>query len=231
MSNKILVVEDEENILEAIKYALTKEGYEVHTAVDGEAALQLSQSVNPDLVVLDVMLPKLDGFEVCRIIRKDFDIPIFILSAKSEEIDRVVGLEIGADDYITKPFSMRELVVRIRNAMRRAKGISSKVNSLEENLITSGDLEIDLRSHKVTVEGPVIDMKPREFDLLSLLVSNKNRAFTRTQLLEQLWEYDYFGDIRTVDVHIRWIREKIEENASKPSRIITVRGVGYRFEG
>ena len=118
MSNKILVVEDEENILEAIKYALTKEGYEVHTAVDGEAALQLSQSVNPDLVVLDVMLPKLDGFEVCRIIRKDFDIPIFILSAKSEEIDRVVGLEIGADDYITKPFSMRELVVRIRNAMR-----------------------------------------------------------------------------------------------------------------
>ncbi|MAU65185.1 MAG: DNA-binding response regulator [Dehalococcoidia bacterium] len=231
MSNKILVVEDEENILEAIKYALTKEGYEVHTAVDGEAALQLSQSVNPDLVVLDVMLPKLDGFEVCRIIRKDFDIPIFILSAKSEEIDRVVGLEIGADDYITKPFSMRELVVRIRNAMRRAKGISSKVNSLEENLITSGDLEIDLRSHKVTLEGTVIDMKPREFDLLSLLVSNKNRAFTRTQLLEQLWEYDYFGDIRTVDVHIRWIREKIEENASKPSRIITVRGVGYRFEG
>ena len=177
------------------------------------------------------MLPKLDGFEVCRIIRKDFDIPIFILSAKSEEIDRVVGLEIGADDYITKPFSMRELVVRIRNAMRRAKGISSKVNSLEENLITSGDLEIDLRSHKVTLEGTVIDMKPREFDLLSLLVSNKNRAFTRTQLLEQLWEYDYFGDIRTVDVHIRWIREKIEENASKPSRIITVRGVGYRFEG
>ncbi len=231
MSNKILVVEDEENILEAIKYALTKEGYEVHTAVDGEAALQLSQSVNPDLVVLDVMLPKLDGFEVCRIIRKDFDIPIFILSAKSEEIDRVVGLEIGADDYITKPFSMRELVVRIRNAMRRAKGISSKVNSLEENLITSGDLEIDLRSHKVTLEGTVIDMKPREFDLLSLLVLNKNRAFTRTQLLEQLWEYDYFGDIRTVDVHIRWIREKIEENASKPSRIITVRGVGYRFEG
>ena len=231
MSNKILVVEDEENILEAIKYALTKEGYEVHTAVDGEAALQLSQSVNPDLVVLDVMLPKLDGFEVCRIIRKDFDIPIFILSAKSEEIDRVVGLEIGADDYITKPFSMRELVVRIRNAMRRAKGISSKVNSLEENLITSGDLEIDLRSHKVTLEGTVIDMKPREFDLLSLLVSNKNRAFTRTQLLEQLWEYDYFGDIRTVDVHIRWIREKIEENASKPSRIITVRCVGYRFEG
>lgn len=231
MSNKILVVEDEENILEAIKYALTKEGYEVHTAVDGEAALELSQSVNPDLVVLDVMLPKLDGFEVCRIIRKDFDIPIFILSAKSEEIDRVVGLEIGADDYITKPFSMRELVVRIRNAMRRAKGISSKVNSLEENLITSGDLEIDLRSHKVTLEGTVIDMKPREFDLLSLLVSNKNRAFTRTQLLEQLWEYDYFGDIRTVDVHIRWIREKIEENASKPSRIITVRGVGYRFEG
>jgi len=231
MSNKILVVEDEENILEAIKYALTKEGYEVYTAVDGEEALQLSQSVNPDLVVLDVMLPKLDGFEVCRIIRKDFDIPIFILSAKSEEIDRVVGLEIGADDYITKPFSMRELVVRIRNAMRRAKGISSKVNSLEENLITSGDLEIDLRSHKVTLEGTVIDMKPREFDLLSLLVSNKNRAFTRAQLLEQLWEYDYFGDIRTVDVHIRWIREKIEENASKPSRIITVRGVGYRFEG
>tara|TARA_A100001037_G_C15034941_1_gene582768 strand:- start:372 stop:1073 length:702 start_codon:yes stop_codon:yes gene_type:complete len=229
---KILVVEDEENILEAIKYSLTSEGFDVYGAEDGEKGLEMARELAPDLVVLDVMLPKIDGFEVCRMLRKDMDLPVFMLSAKAEEIDRVVGLEIGADDYITKPFSMRELVVRVRNSLRRRSLTASEnTPSLSKEIIKSGDLEIDLTKHVIRLNGENLEMKPREFDLLVMLVSSKGRAFTRDQILERLWDHEYIGDIRTVDVHVRWIREKIEVDPGKPSRIVTIRGVGYRFDG
>ena len=227
-SEKILIIEDEENILEAVKYTLTQEGNDVFTSVDGEDGLEKAQEIKPDLVLLDVMLPKMDGFEVCRILRKDLEMPVFMISAKAEEIDRVVGLEIGADDYITKPFSMRELVVRVRNSLRRA-ALSPKVDDLE--ILKLGELEIHLTSHMAIVSGEEVSMKPKEFDLLYLLASNKGRAFTRDQILQRLWDRGYIGDVRTVDVHVRWIREKIEVNPSRPEKLVTIRGVGYRFDG
>ena len=227
-SEKILIIEDEENILEAVKYTLTQEGYDVFTSVDGEDGLEKAQEIKPDLVLLDVMLPKMDGFEVCRILRKDLEMPVFMISAKAEEIDRVVGLEIGADDYITKPFSMRELVVRVRNSLRRP-ALSPKVDALE--ILKFGELEIHLTSHMAVVSGEEVSMKPKEFDLLYLLASNKGRAFTRDQILQRLWDREYIGDVRTVDVHVRWIREKIEVNPSRPEKLVTIRGVGYRFDG
>ena len=219
-SEKILIIEDEENILEAVKYTLTQEGYDVFTSVDGEDGLEKAQEIKPDLVLLDVMLPKMDGFEVCRILRKDLEMPVFMISAKAEEIDRVVGLEMGADDYITKPFSMRELVVRVRNSLRRA-ALNPQVD----------ELEIHLTSHMAIVSGEEVSMKPKEFDLLYLLASHKGRAFTRDQILQRLWDDEYIGDVRTVDVHVRWIREKIEVNPSRPEKLVTIRGVGYRFDG
>lgn len=228
---KILVVDDEENILEAIKYSLSKEGYEVYGASDGEIGLEKAKELSPNLVILDVMLPSLDGFEVCRILRKDMDVPVFMISAKSEEIDRVVGLEIGADDYITKPFSMRELMARVRNALRRANEERGNANSSKSEKIVAGELEINLSSHTVRLSGMPIEMKPREFSLLSLLASNAGRVYSRYQILEILWGHAYIGDVRTVDVHVRWIREKIEYDPSRPTKIITVRGVGYRFDG
>ncbi len=227
-SEKILIIEDEENILEAVKYTLTQEGYDVFTSVDGEDGLEKAQEIKPDLVLLDVMLPKMDGFEVCRILRKDLEMPVFMISAKAEEIDRVVGLEIGADDYITKPFSMRELVVRVRNSLRRA-ALNPQVDELE--VLKFGELEIHLTSHMAIVSGEEVSMKPKEFDLLYLLASHKGRAFTRDQILQRLWDDEYIGDVRTVDVHVRWIREKIEVNPSRPEKLVTIRGVGYRFDG
>ena len=227
-SEKILIIEDEENILEAVKYTLTQEGYDVFTSVDGEDGLEKAQEIKPDLVLLDVMLPKMDGFEVCRILRKDLEMPVFMISAKAEEIDRVVGLEIGADDYITKPFSMRELVVRVRNSLRRS-ALNRQVDDLE--ILKFGELEIHLTSHMAIVSGEEVSMKPKEFDLLYLLASHKGRAFTRDQILQRLWDDEYIGDFRTVDVHVRWIREKIEVNPSRPEKLVTIRGVGYRFDG
>ena len=225
---KILIIEDEENILEAVKYTLTQEGYDVFTSVDGEDGLEKAQEIKPDLVLLDVMLPKMDGFEVCRILRKDLEMPVFMISAKAEEIDRVVGLEMGADDYITKPFSMRELVVRVRNSLRRA-ALNPQVDELE--ILKFGELEIHLTSHMAIVSGEEVSMKPKEFDLLYLLALHKGRAFTRDQILQRLWDDEYIGDVRTVDVHVRWIREKIEINPSRPEKLVTIRGVGYRFDG
>ena len=189
MSNeKILIIEDEENILEAVKYTLTQEGYDVFTSVDGEDGLEKAQEIKPDLVLLDVMLPKMDGFEVCRILRKDLEMPVFMISAKAEEIDRVVGLDMGADDYITKLFSMRELVVRVRNSLRRA-ALNPQVDELE--ILKFGELEIHLTSHMAIVSGEEVSMKPKEFDLLYLLASNKGRAFTRDQILQRLWDHEY----------------------------------------
>ncbi|MDE2968926.1 MAG: response regulator transcription factor, partial [Chloroflexota bacterium] len=177
-----------------------------------------------------IMLPQIDGLEVCRILRREYDTPIIMLTAKGEEVDRVVGLEIGADDYVTKPFSMRELLARLRSVLRRTRS-AGMGEAASQEVLTSGDLVVDLASHTVTLAGEQIDMKPREFDLLALLVANKGRAFTRDQILERLWGRDYIGDTRTVDVHIRWIRQKIEEGPGSPIRIVTIRGVGYRFQG
>ena len=228
---KILVIEDEENILEAIKYSLTREGYEVYGATDGEKGLEMAQELRPDLVVLDVMLPRMDGFEVCRILRRDMSMPVFMLSARAEEIDKVVGLEIGADDYITKRFSMRELVARIRNSLRRMSADIASNMPIYSEAYTAGDLEVDVTAHIAKLDGKELNMKPREFELLSLLISNRRRAFSRDQILEHLWGYDYIGDVRTVDVHVRWLREKIEEDPAHPNKIVTIRGVGYRFDG
>lgn len=228
----VLVVEDEENILEALRYSLEREGYAVHTASDGEDGLNLARSSKPDLVILDVMLPKLDGFEVCRILRGETDVPIIMLTARGEEIDRIVGLELGADDYVTKPFSVREFMVRVRNMLRRAKATTKmQAASDADDLLEAGNLEVDIASHIVRLDGAAVDMKPREFDLLALLVKNRGRVFSRDQVLQQLWGQDYYGDTRTVDVHVRWLREKIEEDPGKPKRLVTVRGVGYRFDG
>lgn len=230
--NTVLVVEDEENLLEALRYNLEREGYAVNTAIDGEQALLLARDSAPDLVILDVMLPQLDGFEICRILRRRSDVPILMLTARGEEIDRVVGLELGADDYVTKPFSIRELMARVRNLLRRShRAPSAADDASPADILRSGDLEVDSVSHIVRLNGELLELKPREFDLLALLAKNKARAFTRDQILERLWGHDYYGDSRTVDVHIRWLREKIEPQPSKPVRIVTIRGVGYRFDG
>ena len=231
MSNTVLVVEDEPNLLAALRRALEQEGYDTLTAADGEAGLSIAQSKNPGLVILDVMLPKLDGFEVCRILRRQSNIPILMLTARGEEVDRVVGLELGADDYVTKPFSMRELLARVRNMLRRSSSPISDSPSEETEIIRSGNLMIDLASHSITLDDETLTVKPREFSLITLLAKNRGRAFTRDQILERLWGHDYIGDSRTVDVHIRWLREKIEPEPSQPQRIVTIRGVGYRFDG
>ena len=227
----VLVIEDEENLQEALKYNLEREGYDVLTAGDGERGLNAARERQPDLVILDIMLPQLDGLEVCRILRRERDTPIIMLTAKGEEVDRVVGLELGADDYITKPFSMRELLARLRTVLRRARSNPRADGPPPNEILTSGDLEVNLAAHTVSMGGAEVEMKPREFDLLALLVANKGRAFTRDQILERLWGQDYIGDTRTVDVHIRWIRQKIETGIGSPNRIVTIRGVGYRFQG
>ncbi len=227
----VLVVEDEENLLEALRYNLEREGYAVQTAIDGEQALLAARECRPEMVILDVMLPKLNGFEVCRILRRESDVPILMLTARGEEIDRVVGLELGADDYVPKPFSIRELMARVRNMLRRSTRSAAVDEFADVDALKSGDLEIDSTSHIVRRGGERLELKPREFDLLALLAKNRGRAFTRDQILERLWGHDYYGDSRTVDVHIRWLREKIEPEPSKPVRIVTIRGVGYRFDG
>ena len=229
---KVLVVEDEENLVEALRYNLEREGYDVLTAMDGEKGLELAKGSNPDIIILDIMLPRLDGLEVCRILRRENNTPILMLTAKGEEVDRIVGLELGADDYVTKPFSMRELLARVRAMLRRSRMASeASSSSAASESYTAGDLEVDLSSHTARIAGVALDLKPREFDLLALLVANKGRAISRDQILERLWGYDYIGDTRTVDVHVRWLREKIETDPGSPKRIITIRGVGYRFEG
>jgi len=224
---KILIVEDEPTLLATLRYNLEREGYAVATAADGEAALTVARSERPQLIVLDVMLPKLDGFEVCRILRRETAVPIIMLTAKTDEVDKVVGLELGADDYVTKPFSMRELLARVRALLRRAE----RSPQAENESITTGDLTVDVTKRLVSRAGRALALKPKEYELLAFLARNRGRAFTRDQLLNQVWGYDFAGDSRTVDVHVRWLREKIEDEPSKPTRLITVRGTGYRFDG
>jgi DNA-binding response OmpR family regulator len=222
----VLVVEDEATLAAALSYNLRKNGFNVAAAADGVAGLQAARRDRPDMVVLDLMLPKMDGLEVCRRIRAESDVPILMLTARSEELDKVVGLEMGADDYLTKPFSMRELMARVRALLRRSGGREVAGDS---SRITVGRIEMDLRGRTVLRDGVEIALKPKEFDLLFFIAKNAGQVFTREQLLENVWGYDFFGGSRTVDVHIRWLREKLEEAPSHPTHVLTVRGVGYKF--
>lgn len=230
----ILVVDDEQVLAETIAYNLRREGYVVKVAFDGEEALDLARQETPDLVLLDIMLPRLHGLEVCRILRSETTTPIIMLSAKDAEVDKVVGLEVGADDYITKPFSMRELIARVRAALRRVQmmrqegGTDNDVPA--DDRIVFGDLEIDPDKHLVLLRGKPVALKPKEFDLLAFFARNRGRVFSRDVLLQRVWGYEFAGDTRTVDVHVRGLREKIEDDPSAPTRIETVRGVGYRFK-
>lgn len=234
MSEKILVVEDEPTLLETLTYNLTRQNYQVHTATDGVTAVELARELRPDLIVLDLMLPKLDGFEVCRILRQEMNTPILILTARDDEIDRVIGLELGADDYMSKPFSMREFLARVKAQLRRMRLMREERESgdiLPREIIKYGNLTLDLTRREVRLEERALSLKPKEFDLLLFLARHRGQVLTRELILERVWGWDFSGGSRTVDVHVRWLREKIEQDPAQPVRIVTVRGAGYRFEG
>ncbi len=233
MAEKILVVEDEKALQETLAYNLVHEGYEVTLAGDGETAIEKAREIHPDLLLLDIMLPGKDGFEVCRILRQEMNTPILMLTARDDEIDRVVGLEVGADDYMTKPFSMRELMARVKAMLRRVRLIREEVHTVDApaEILKFGNLSIDLKRREAALNNKTLDLKPKEYDLLLYFLEHPSRALSRDTLLEQVWGWDFSGDSRTVDVHIRWLREKVEEDPSNPKRLVTVRGAGYRFEG
>jgi len=222
----ILVVDDEPTLVATLKYNLERESFRVLEAADGEAALEAARAGRPDLIVLDLMLPGLSGLEVCRILRKETRVPIIMLTAKDAEVDKVVGLETGADDYVTKPFGMPELMARVRAMLRRAEPGADEASDVLE----SGDLRVDLTRREVQRGGSPLRLKPKELDLLICFMRRRGRAFSREELLNQVWGYEFADDTRTVDVHVRWLRQKIEPDPAHPSRLITVRGVGYRFE-
>ncbi len=224
----VLVVDDEPRIVEVVQKYLAREGFQVATARDGEAALATVSAHSPDLIVLDLMLPKVDGLEVFRRLRAKSSVPVIMLTAKGEETDRIVGLELGADDYITKPFSPRELVARVKAVLRRAS--ASSILDTGERPITRGDLRIDPRARSVEAQGKAVELTSKEFDLLWFLASHPGQVFTRTQLLDHVWGYEFYGDASTVTVHVRRVREKIEPDAADPRYITTVWGVGYKFE-
>ncbi len=228
MAQRILLVEDERAIAESLRYALEKEGYDVVEASDGSKALDLARTGSPDLVLLDVMLPGMSGFEVCRILRQESSVPILILTARADEPDRIAGLDLGADDYITKPFSLREVLARIRAALRRSQ--AAPTGTVRDEVVRAGELTMDLARHQITVGDRPIALPPRQFDLLRAFLSNPGRVLTRATLLQQVWGYDFAGDDRTVDVHVRWLRRKLQEAGAR-SAIETVRGVGYRLAG
>ena len=226
---KILIVEDDRNLLDTLKYNLRKEGYNAVAAFDGAEALNVARQEKPDLIILDIMLPKLSGFEVCRILRKEMTVPILMLTAKTEEVDKIVGLEIGADDYMTKPFSIRELLARLGAMLRRAEMAVQPPGG--EKVLKIDGLEIDIARHRAFLGGTALELSPKEFDLLVFLAKNKGFVFSREQLLDKVWGYDYAGDTRTVDVHIHWLRQKIESDPTKPKLLVTIRGTGYKLEG
>lgn len=225
----ILIVEDEATLRETLRYNFERAGYAVLTASDGRQALALAEREHPDAVVLDIMLPGLDGFDVCRELRRTSTVPILMLTARDDEIDKVVGLELGADDYLTKPFSVRELLARVKALLRRVEMLQSAAERSSGRLLEAGDIRVDLDEHRAYRAGQPLQLKPKEFDLLVFLMQRPGRAFTREQLLAQVWDYEFAGDSRTVDVHVRWLREKIEADPAQPRLIETVRGVGYRF--
>lgn len=231
---KVLIVDDDKNILEVLKYNLLQEGFNVVTAEDGIQALELARREKPDLILLDIMLPGVDGLEVCRILRKEMPVPILMLTAKIDEIDKVVGLELGADDYITKPFSIRELMARIRATVRRShwnEQQASPADPSTQTVLKADNLEVDVSGHRVFHEGKVINLSPKEFGLLAFLMRHRGQVFNREQLVEQIWGYDFGGTARTVDVHILSLRRKIGDNAENPEHLLTVHGLGYKFEG
>ncbi len=228
MSKKILIVEDEKSISDIIKFNLEKEGYETLTAYDGEEGLSMALGDKPDLVLLDVMLPKMDGFAVCKKIRETSLVPVIMVTAKEEEIDKVLGLELGADDYITKPFSMRELMARIKANIRRTD-FADLAKDNPSDVQEFGNLEIDMNRFEVRKNGTPLELTQREFELLKYLAVAEGRVFSREQLLEEVWGYEYYGDIRTVDVTVRRLREKLEDDSSDPKYIMTKRGIGYYF--
>lgn len=222
----VLIVEDEKPIAEIIKFNLEKEGYKVIVAHDGEEGLHKAITLGPDLILLDVMLPKMDGFQVCRKLRETSSVPILMLTAKEEEVDKVLGLEMGADDYITKPFGMRELLARVKANLRRN---DSNNNNKPETMLFTGELTIDFAKYEVKKRKDILELTSREFELLKFLAVQSEQVFTREQLLKEVWGYEYYGDIRTVDVTIRRLREKVEDNSGSPEYIMTKRGVGYYF--
>ena len=224
---KILIVEDETTVRETLAQRLRDEGYEVVTAGDGTRGLQLAREAGPDLIILDLMLPELDGLSLCRLLRRDSDVPIIMLTARGTEMDRITGLETGADDYVVKPFSPGELLARVRVQLRRAEGEKRAAPTR----LQAGDLSLDLVTRRVMLGQAELRLTHREFGLLAELMRNQGAVLSRDLLLSRVWGYDYVGDTHTVDVHIRWLREKIEADPSSPKRITTVRGVGYRFEG
>lgn len=238
VTEKILVVEDEPSLQETLVYNLGKQGYTVEAAGDGRKAVDSARRLLPDLIILDIMLPEMDGFEVCKIVRKEMSVPILMLTAKDDEIDRVVGLEVGADDYLTKPFSMRELLARVKAQLRRTEMVRAemdRVKTSEEEktvkVLDFDDLQINLTRREVMLHGEVLPLRPQEYELLVFFAEHKGQMLSREFVLERVWGWDYIGDSRTVDVHVRWLRQKIEIDPANPVRIVTVRGGGYRFEG
>ena len=228
---KIAVIEDDRTLAELIKYNLSRDGFTVATAGDGNTGLELIRREKPDAVIMDVMMPGMDGFELTRLLRRESPTPILLLTARSDEIDKVLGLELGADDYLTKPFSMRELLARVKALLRRGELARKEViGGGEGGVLRAGNIELDPTRHVLSVGGKAIDVTPKEFDLLSFLMTNRGQVFSRDSLLDKVWGYDYPGDSRTVDVHIRWLRQKIEADPSRPKHLVTVRGVGYKFE-
>jgi len=227
---KVLIVEDEESFLDALRVSLAREGFAIDVARDGREALQRFDAASPDIVLLDVMLPKLSGIDVCREIRTKSSVPIIMVTARGEEIDTVVGLEVGADDYVTKPYRIRELVARMRALLRRSSAAADEApNGLPDGRLELGDVLIDMNSHEVVVRGEVVPLPLKEFDLLAALGEHAGHVLTRDQLISRVWGDDYVGDTKTLDVHIKRLRSKIETDPSSPSRIVTIRGLGYRL--
>ncbi|MBE6023240.1 MAG: response regulator transcription factor [Cellulosilyticum sp.] len=228
---KIGIIEDERNISDMIKYNLEKEGYEVYTAYDGKEGLELVESQDLDLLLLDIMLPHIDGLDICKKVRQKMETPIMIISAKADEFDKVLALELGADDYVTKPFSMREVMARVKARLRRKSSEEALKEENSGDKLKADNLEMDLKKYEVSKDGQVIELTLREFELLKFLWQAKGEVFTREDLLTKVWGYEYYGDVRTVDVTIRRLREKVEDDASKANFVLTKRGVGYYFRG
>jgi len=235
MPETILIVEDEPALRDTLTYNLKKDGFAVEAVGDGRTALESARRLKPDLIVLDIMLPGMDGFEVARILRKEMTTPILMLTARDDEIDRVVGLEVGADDYLTKPFSMRELMARVKAQLRRTRLLQEELAKStpepKQDTLTYGNLVINRTRQEVILDNKPLPLKPQEYQLLLFFAEHKGQMLSREFILERVWGWDFIGDSRTVDVHVRWLRQKIENDASQPKRIVTVRGGGYRFEG
>jgi DNA-binding response OmpR family regulator len=234
MVERVLIVEDEIALRESLSFNLEREGYEVEAVADGVQALESIRKRAPDVIILDLMLPGIDGLEVTRRLRNDSSIPVLMLTARDSEIDRVLGLELGADDYMTKPFSMRELIARVKALLRRVRldqVDEGQARVMQEKILRFDDLTIDTARHEVLLNDEVVPLRPKEYDLLLFLARNRGQVLSRNLILERVWGWDFSGNTRTVDVHVRWLRAKIEPDADNPQRILTVRGAGYRFDG